>query len=66
VTFTNTGAGVVAGRRAGMSTVGVGDAAQREILEGFGADRAVGSLTELLDQRLRTGDVGTQAPAVAV
>jgi HAD superfamily hydrolase (TIGR01509 family) len=52
VTFTSNPAGVVAGRRAGMLTVGVGDAAQCESLEGFGADRVTPSLSALLDPRL--------------
>jgi HAD superfamily hydrolase (TIGR01509 family) len=55
VTFTTTAAGVAAGRRAGVMTVGVGDAAQCELLEGFGADRVATSLSELLDPRLRSG-----------
>jgi beta-phosphoglucomutase-like phosphatase (HAD superfamily) len=52
VTFTNTPAGVVAGRRAGILTIGVGDAAQCELLEEFGADRVVPSLSSVLDRRL--------------
>ena len=55
VTFTNTGAGVVAGRRAGMFTIGVGDADKSESLEGFGAEQVVAALTTLLDPRLRAG-----------
>jgi beta-phosphoglucomutase len=50
--FTNTGAGVVAGGRAGIVTVGVGDAGQCETLGGFGADRTVPALVSLLDPRL--------------
>jgi HAD superfamily hydrolase (TIGR01509 family) len=60
-TFTATAAGVVAGRRAGMLTVGVGDARLCESLEGFGADRVIPSLGALLDRRLTTaldGDGG--------
>jgi HAD superfamily hydrolase (TIGR01509 family) len=53
VTFTNTGAGVVAGRRAGMLTIGVGDADQSGSLESFGADQVVATLDTLLDPRLR-------------
>jgi beta-phosphoglucomutase-like phosphatase (HAD superfamily) len=53
VTFTNTGAGVVAGQRAGMLTVGVGDAAQCEMLQGFGAEHVVAALVALLDPRLK-------------
>jgi HAD superfamily hydrolase (TIGR01509 family) len=52
VTFTNTAAGVAAGVQAGTLTVGVGDAAERELLEGFGADLVVPSLSALLDERL--------------
>ncbi|HVR13284.1 MAG TPA: HAD family phosphatase [Gaiellaceae bacterium] len=54
VTFTASAAGVVAGRRAGMLTVGVGDASQCESLEGFGADRVIPSLGAFLDPRLTT------------
>jgi HAD superfamily hydrolase (TIGR01509 family) len=53
VTFTSSPAGVVAGRRAGMSTVGVGDEDLCETLEGFGAEQVVPSLNLLLDPRLR-------------
>jgi beta-phosphoglucomutase-like phosphatase (HAD superfamily) len=60
VTFTGSPAGVVAGRRAGMLTVAVGDAVQRESLEGFGADRVTPSLRALLDQRLTTAVEGKQ------
>ena len=59
-TFTATAAGVVAGRRAGMLTVGVGDARLRESLEGFGADLVIPSLGALLDQRLTTALDGGQ------
>lgn len=52
VTFTGSPAGVVAGRRAGMLTIGVGDDALCETLEGFGADRVTPSLSALLDPRL--------------
>jgi HAD superfamily hydrolase (TIGR01509 family) len=52
VTFTASGAGVVAGRRAGTLTVGVGDARQCESFEGFGADRVIASLGASLDPRL--------------
>jgi beta-phosphoglucomutase-like phosphatase (HAD superfamily) len=53
VAFTNTAAGVVAGVRAGMLTIGVGDAGQLETLEGFGAQQVVPELGALLDPRLR-------------
>ena len=60
VTFTSSPAGVVAGRRAGMLTVGVGDAIQCESLEGFGADRVTSSLSALLDPRLTAALDGKQ------
>lgn len=60
VTFTASAAGVVAGRRAGMLTVGVGDARLCESLEGFGADRVISSLGALLDRRLTTALDGGQ------
>ena len=44
-----------------MLTVGVGDAAQCELLEGFGADRVAPSLRVLLDQRLRTTEAQDHA-----
>jgi len=53
VTFTNTAAGVVAGQRSGILTFGVGDAAQCEMLEGFGAEHVVAALVALLDPRLK-------------
>jgi beta-phosphoglucomutase-like phosphatase (HAD superfamily) len=51
VTFTSSAAGVVAGRRADMLTVGVGDPG-RDTLADFGADWVIPSLGALLDQRL--------------
>ena len=57
VVFTNTAAGVVAGLRAGMSTVGVGDAGQLETLHEFGATRVTPALLALLDRRLAGADV---------
>ena len=53
VTFTNAGGGVVAARRAGTWTIGVGDAAQCEALQGFGAEQVVAALSTLLDARLK-------------
>jgi HAD superfamily hydrolase (TIGR01509 family) len=53
VTFTNTAAGVVAGERAGILTVGIGDDRQCELLDGFGADRVAPSLSAVLDGRLQ-------------
>jgi beta-phosphoglucomutase-like phosphatase (HAD superfamily) len=52
VTFTSTPAGAVAGRRADMLTIGVGDPSRCESLEGFGADQVTPSLGALLDPRL--------------
>lgn len=60
VTFTTTAAGVAAGRSAGISTVGVGDTARSELLEGFGADRVAPSLASMLDRRLTTAFDGEQ------
>ena len=60
VTFTSSPAGVVAGRRAGMLTVGVGDAGRCESLEAFGADRVAPSLSALLDPRLTRALDGKQ------
>lgn len=57
VTFTNTAAGVAAGGQAGILTVGVGNAAECELLEGFGADLVVPSLRALLDERLSSQPV---------
>ena len=59
-TFTASAAGVVAGRRAGMLTVGVGDGRLCESLDGSGADRVIPSLGVLLDQRLTTALDGGQ------
>jgi beta-phosphoglucomutase-like phosphatase (HAD superfamily) len=60
VTFTSSAAGVVAGRRAGMLTIGVGDTVRCESLEGFGADCVTSSLGALLDPRLSAALGGTQ------
>ena len=60
VTFTGSAAGVVAGRRAGMLTVGVGDAGRCDSLEGFGADAVTLSLSALLDPRLTATPDGGQ------
>jgi beta-phosphoglucomutase-like phosphatase (HAD superfamily) len=60
VTFTGSPAGVVAGRRAGMLTVGVGGADRWESLEGLGADRVAPALSALLDPRLTTDLDGKQ------
>ena len=53
VTLTHSAAGIAAGHAAGLAVIGVGDAAQAEVLQGFGAERVVPSLTALLDARLR-------------
>jgi HAD superfamily hydrolase (TIGR01509 family) len=52
VAFTHGAAGVAAGHAAGMMVVGVAEGAQAERLAGFGAERVVRSLDELLDRRL--------------
>ncbi|MGZ8794957.1 MAG: HAD family hydrolase [Gaiellaceae bacterium] len=52
VTFTHSAAGVAAGHAAGLAAIGVGDEAQGELLLGFGAERVVASVSDLLDPRL--------------
>jgi beta-phosphoglucomutase-like phosphatase (HAD superfamily) len=52
VTFTHSGAGVAAGHAAGLTVIGVGDPAERELLESVGAERVVASLSALLDAKL--------------
>jgi beta-phosphoglucomutase-like phosphatase (HAD superfamily) len=52
VTFTHSAAGVVAGRTAGLTVIGVADGAQRELLQSSGAQRVVPSLGVLLDPQL--------------
>ena len=52
VTFTHSAAGVAAGHSAGVAVIGIGDRAQREILQGFGAQRVVPSLSAILDRQL--------------
>jgi beta-phosphoglucomutase-like phosphatase (HAD superfamily) len=52
VTFTHSAAGVAAGFAAGLAVIGVGDGARGELLQGFGAERVVPSLSLLLDSRL--------------
>jgi beta-phosphoglucomutase-like phosphatase (HAD superfamily) len=52
VTFTHSPAGVAAGHAAGLAVIGVGDEAPRELLQGFGAERVVSSLSALLDLQL--------------
>jgi len=49
VTFTRRPAGVAAGRAAGMRVIGVGEPPDDELLQGFGADLVVPSLSALLD-----------------
>jgi HAD superfamily hydrolase (TIGR01509 family) len=53
VTLTHSAAGVAAGHAGGLAVVGIADGPQAELLQGFGAERVVPSLTELLDPRLR-------------
>jgi beta-phosphoglucomutase-like phosphatase (HAD superfamily) len=55
VTFTHSAAGVAAGHAAGLGVIGVGDRTQRELLQGFGAERVVPSLSVLLDHQLSGG-----------
>ncbi|MGZ8696993.1 MAG: HAD family hydrolase [Gaiellaceae bacterium] len=52
ITFTHSAAGVAAGHAAGLAAIGVGDEAQGELLLGFGAERVVASVSDLLDPRL--------------
>ncbi len=52
VTFTSTPAGLAAGNAAGLVVIGVGDDAQAELLEGFGAEHVVPSVVALLDRQL--------------
>jgi HAD superfamily hydrolase (TIGR01509 family) len=52
VTFTHSGAGVVAGHAAGAAVVGIGEDAQAELLRGFGAERVVPGLGALLDRSI--------------
>jgi beta-phosphoglucomutase-like phosphatase (HAD superfamily) len=52
VTLTHSVAGIAAGQAAGVRVIGVGDGAQADLLQGFGAERVVSSLSRLLDARL--------------
>ena len=54
VTLTHSAAGIAAGHAAGLTVIGVGEGAQGELLQGFGAERVVPSLQALLDPRLLT------------
>jgi beta-phosphoglucomutase-like phosphatase (HAD superfamily) len=60
VAFTGSPAGIVAGRQAGMSTVGVGGGTLLETLAGVGADQVVPSLSALLDPRLHAATGGEE------
>jgi len=53
VTLTHSAAGVAAGHAGGLAVIGIADGAHAELLHGFGAERVVASLTDLLDARLR-------------
>ena len=53
VTLTHSAAGVAAGHAGGLAVIGIADGEQAELLHGFGAERVVASLTDLLDARLR-------------
>jgi beta-phosphoglucomutase-like phosphatase (HAD superfamily) len=57
VTFTHSAAGVAAGHAAGLGVIGVGDREQRELLQGFGAEEVVPSLSVLLDHQLSGGAI---------
>jgi beta-phosphoglucomutase-like phosphatase (HAD superfamily) len=52
VTLTHSGAGIVAGQRAGLAVIGIGTGPQADLLRDFGAERVVPSLSALLDPRL--------------
>lgn len=52
VTLTHSPAGVAAGYAAGLAVIGVGDEAQAELLQGYGAECVVPCLSMLLDRRL--------------
>lgn len=54
VTLTHSAAGIAAGHAAGLTVIGVGEGAQGELLQGFGAERVVPSLRALLDPRLQS------------
>lgn len=53
VAVTHSAAGAAAAHRAGLMVIGVGEGERAELLAGFGAERTVASLRELLDPRLR-------------
>jgi beta-phosphoglucomutase-like phosphatase (HAD superfamily) len=53
VAVTHSAAGTAAAHRAGVMVIGVGEGERAELLAGFGAERTVASLRELLDPRLR-------------
>ena len=52
VYFTHSPAGVAAGKAAGVAVIGVGDEAQRQLLDGFGAGSTVAALSALLDPQI--------------
>jgi len=56
VTFTHSAAGVVAGLTAGLTVVGVAQGSAAELLQNFGAERIVPSLSTLLDASLADGE----------
>jgi beta-phosphoglucomutase-like phosphatase (HAD superfamily) len=51
VSFTHTPAGVVGARAAAVAVIGVAEGADAELLRGYGAERVVSSLGQLLDAR---------------
>jgi beta-phosphoglucomutase-like phosphatase (HAD superfamily) len=52
VTLTHSAAGVAAGNAARLAVIGVGEGPQSELLLGFGAERVVPLVSDLLDPRL--------------
>jgi len=65
VVLAHSPAGVAAGNAADCRVIGVGDVAQAELLQGFGAGTVVPSLASLLDRRLqalRPGDGSSASP----
>ena len=56
VTFTHSASGVVAGRTAGLTVIGVAEGSEAELLRDFGAERTVTSLSTLLAPSLVPSD----------
>jgi HAD superfamily hydrolase (TIGR01509 family) len=70
VAFTQTPAGIAAGRAAGVAVIGIAEGPQRDLLAGFGAERIVPSLGALLDRQLadtaKAGPYQVAGPSVAL